>query len=129
MVGSSPRWVGYDVDLLPRISDSPGVEPGHRFLSFLINTHLRTDLAAPIGEHMGQGPNTFGLRLGQIVLFSWIGLQVVQLKSLFGVPCDELLVAQSYGGARHESSTLPARTVWFVPHDEPFQLILLSKQN
>ena len=118
---------GGGVGLQPKTLGLPSVKPRHRFPSFSINTHLSTGLAAPIGEHPGQGLNTFGLRLGQIVLFSRISLQVVQLKSLFGMPSDELLIAQSDGGARHEASILSARAVWLVPDDESFQQVLLSK--
>ena len=42
---------------------------------------------------------------------------------------DELLIAYPDGRARHEASTLPTCAMWFVPDNEPFQLILLSQQN
>ena len=73
--GSSPRFVRWcwspaqDLGLTKRQTKA-------QVPLFSINTHLSTGLAAPISEHPGQGLNTFGLRLGQIVLFSRISLRL-----------------------------------------------------
>ena len=55
-------WLGDRAGLFPTTMGSPSVKPRDRFTTFLIHTHLRTRLAAPIGKHLGQCVNTFGMR-------------------------------------------------------------------
>ena len=55
-------WLGDRVGLFPKTVGSPSIKPRDWFTTFLIHTHLRARLAAPIGKHLGQCVNTFWMR-------------------------------------------------------------------